>query len=251
MLNPVEVLNQFNPINLAEMDSVKLMERTDTKYVFSIQQLFFILEKLKENYLVLDINGKRVSAYKTLYYDTENLSLYKRHHNGINNRYKIRHRTYVDSNLGFLEVKYKNNKGRTFKKRINNPEVPENFYDVSDSLSFLEKQLPFSPTCLIPSVWVNYRRITLVSLFTKERATIDLDLEFVKNNNHKLMNGLVILEVKQDGKNESLFLTLMRDNRIKPGSISKYCMAIATTDETVKQNNFKKKLLSINKIMNK
>ena len=38
------------------------------------------------------------------------------HHNRRVNRNKIRFREYVGSNLTFLEVKTKNNKGKTIKK---------------------------------------------------------------------------------------------------------------------------------------
>ena len=44
--------------------------------------------------------------------------MYLAHQNGRVIREKIRVRTYVSSGLTFLEVKNKNNKGRTDKKRI-------------------------------------------------------------------------------------------------------------------------------------
>lgn len=94
-------LNQFNPITLQEMDGVKLMDRTDTKFTFNIQQLPEILEEAKEYYRILEVESNRISRYKTLYFDTEDFDLYNEHHSGKLNRYKIRHRTYVESNLGF------------------------------------------------------------------------------------------------------------------------------------------------------
>ena len=44
--------------------------------------------------------------------------LYHRHHIGRSNRFKVRSRRYVESDLCFFEVKYRNNKGRTIKNRI-------------------------------------------------------------------------------------------------------------------------------------
>src|SRR5438105_3236213 len=107
------------------MDGVKLMNRTDTKFTFNLDQFEDILSDIIENYYVLEIDGKRISRYKTLYYDTTKLNLYIKHHNGELNRYKIRHRSYVESDIGFLEVKFKNNKGRTIKDRIKKKDVPK------------------------------------------------------------------------------------------------------------------------------
>ena len=99
------VLNSFQTISLEEMDSVKLMNRTDTKYVFNKSKLLLILDSLKHDYRCFYINGARLSTYKTIYFDTDDFLLYRQHHNGILNRYKLRQRSYVESNLNYLEIK--------------------------------------------------------------------------------------------------------------------------------------------------
>ncbi len=163
-------LNQFDPITLEEMDGVKLMDRTDTKFTFNINELPGILEEAKIYYKVLNVEGNRISRYKTLYFDTQDFDLYNEHHSGKLNRYKIRHRTYVESNLGFLEVKFKNNKGRTLKTRIKEVEVPE--LNTGKAFEFLKKMLPFDPLILLPRIWINYSRITLVNKTSAERLTL-------------------------------------------------------------------------------
>src|SRR6476620_1200607 len=95
----LDSMNKFEPITLQEMDGVKLMDRTDTKFTFNINELDAILDEARAHYRILDIEGNRISRYKTLYFDTENFKLYNEHHSGKLNRYKIRHRTYVESNL--------------------------------------------------------------------------------------------------------------------------------------------------------
>lgn len=242
------VLNNFDKITLAEMDSVKLMDRTDTKYTFREDQLAHILQTVEGNYKALEINEKRLATYHTLYYDTKQLDLYLKHHNGMLNRYKVRHRTYVDSNLGFLEVKFKNSKERTIKTRIKKRDVP--FVFSEDTEAFLKEQTPFNPEILVPVVWVNYNRITLVSKTTPERLTIDTGLEFVKEGNTVKMRNLVIAEVKQDKKQGSEFIRLMKQLHIREGGISKYCLAIVNTEEKVKKNSFKPKLLTLQKVLN-
>ncbi|MBI3521341.1 MAG: polyphosphate polymerase domain-containing protein [Bacteroidetes bacterium] len=230
------------------MDGVKLMDRTDTKFTFHISELTTILQEAKSSYRILDVEGNRISRYKTLYYDTQDFDLYNKHHSGKLNRYKIRHRTYVESNLGFLEVKFKNNKGRTLKTRIKETDIPA--LNSGKAFSFLEKTLPFSPLDLLPKLWINYSRITLVNKASAERLTLDLYLEFEKDGVKQLMDELVIAEVKQDSKIASPFVTIMRNKHIRQGSISKYCFGVASTFSEVKKNNFKQKLSNVLKIIN-
>ena len=103
------ILSRFESISLEEMDSVKLMERTDTKYVFPITSLPEILEGMISQYRLLEINNVRVQRYESLYYDTKDFLLYRKHLVGKPDRYKIRFRRYIDSQgLTFLEVKHLN-----------------------------------------------------------------------------------------------------------------------------------------------
>jgi hypothetical protein len=244
----VNILNAFEPISLDEMDSVKLMNRTDTKYLFTIDQFEKVLNEVKNDYRILEVNGQRLNRYKTLYYDTATLSLYSEHHKGKLNRYKIRHRTYVESATGFVEVKFKNNKGRTFKKRIKELEAPVTWEGKSDA--FVKETTPYDSKILVPTIWVNYSRYTLVSKTDPERLTIDVNLEFIKGEKTKRLEGLVIAEVKQDKRKPSLFLKMMKKYHIREGSISKYCMGIALTSDQVKRNNFKRKLLKLKQLIN-
>lgn len=72
ILSPIEqIIQQFNPISLKEMDGVELMNRTDTKFVVSLEKLLSILDEVKQTYRILEVNGVRFSHYETLYYDTE------------------------------------------------------------------------------------------------------------------------------------------------------------------------------------
>ena len=236
----------FEPISLSEMDNVRLMDRTDTKYTFHVSALDALLQEAMPYYRVLSIDNRRVSRYQTLYYDTKNFDLYNRHHSGKLNRYKIRHRTYVESGLGFLEVKFKNNKGRTIKTRVKEKEYG---LQPGKTFDFLKAQLPFCPQTLLPKIWINYSRITLVNKHSAERLTIDLNLEFKTEALTKSLDQLVIAEVKQDSKAPSPFIGILRKKHIREGSISKYCLAVATSFGEVRSNNFKQKLSQVNKLI--
>jgi hypothetical protein len=243
-----EILSNLDPISLSEMDSVKLMNRTDTKFLFTVEEFDKVMGEIQQHYRVLEVEGQRLNRYQTLYYDTAGLTLYLAHHNGHLNRYKVRHRTYVESHTGFLEVKFKNNKGRTIKTRVKEPE-PRTLWE-GESQKFLTKSQPFSPEMLVPTIWVNYGRYTLVHRTEPERLTIDTNLEFVRDNVTKKLIGLVIAEVKQDKRKASPFLKMMKKYHIQEGGMSKYCMGIALTHNDIKKNNFKQKLLTLKHLIN-
>lgn len=247
MIRLDDILSGFTAISLKEMDKAKLMDRTDTKFTFSSKDLIKVLNEVKGDYKVLEIENCRRSTYQTLYYDTADLSLYLKHHAGKLNRYKIRHRTYVESKLGFLEVKFKNNKGRTIKERIKKHGAPQKWDQ--DATEFISTKTPFDPELLVPNIRVNYKRITLVNNENAERVTIDTDLEFEGKDFKEEMKNLVIAEVKQRKRTGSPFLEAMRKFRIREGSISKYCMGVAVTNKSVKKNNFKTKLNLLNHII--
>ena len=229
------------------MDSVKLMDRTDTKFLFRIGQLPSILEEIKSDYRILDVNGLRASKYETLYFDTENHDLYLRHQCGKMNRYKVRQRKYVESNLHFFEVKFKNNRGRTVKERVKRKEFEFTVRGKAEKL--LREISPLEPENLKPVLWVNYTRITLVNKFSKERLTLDINLEYKKGDDRKLLDKLVIAEVKQEKASPSRFIRVVRSKGIREGGISKYCFGIIFMNENIRKNNFKPKLIKLNKLL--
>ncbi len=241
------ILNEFAPITLKEMDSVKLMDRTDTKFIFRYDQLPELLNQLKNDYRILDINDNRISKYESLYFDTKNFDLYHSHHRGKPSRFKIRFRKYVESDLHYFEVKFKNNKGRTIKDRVKQKQIDGSIKDNAEEL--LTHKTPLKSDNLEAKMWVNYSRITFVNKHSPERVTIDLNLTFKNNEQNKTIHNLVIAEVKQDKFVISAFLKLMKKYHIREGAISKYCYGVVTLFEKIKHNNFKPKLILIKKAL--
>ena len=172
--------------------------------------------------------------------------MYTKHHNGKLNRYKVRFRTYTDSNLNFFEVKFKTNKGRTKKSRV---QLPDNKHCIEgDAEKLLLRKTNYTATMLSPVLEVKYSRITLVNSNMTERITIDFGLNY--NHNNKLFDvpNLIIAEVKQEKTATSAFTALMQEKRIKTVSLSKYCLGITSTVENVKHNNFKPKIRYVNQL---
>ena len=71
------------------MDNVSLLSRVDTKFIFDYDTFLSILPDLIKYYFVLDVNDIRVSAYQSLYFDTDDFKFYYDHHNGKKNRKKV------------------------------------------------------------------------------------------------------------------------------------------------------------------
>ena len=110
-------LLSFDKTTLDEMNGVSLMKRVDTKFILTESQLLDVLPKLYGDYKILEIEQERLMKYSTLYFDTQNKKCFNEHHNGKLNRYKIRMRKYLVSDICFLEIKKKNNLGITNKIR--------------------------------------------------------------------------------------------------------------------------------------
>ena len=247
MKNINDILVNFNSIGLNEMEDVALMERTDNKFILKKSQLIDILEILNQNYSCLTIENEKIFKYCTEYLDDEKFILFNNHHNGKLNRYKIRFRDYVQSEITFLEIKFKSNKGITKKTRV---KIPFQYrLNAEECHEFIQKQTPYNILNFSTSLANNFDRITLVSLSSKERVTIDFNLKFFLNKKTKKLDDICIIEVKKEkGNRTSEILSLLKKRNIRPNRISKYTIGSVLLNPMLKHNNFKKKLLLINKL---
>ncbi|MGB5554114.1 MAG: polyphosphate polymerase domain-containing protein [Flavobacteriaceae bacterium] len=239
-------LGAFKTISLHDMDRVALLSRTDTKFMVQKGQVADILDALKDEYRVLEIDDNRISTYESLYYDTADFYFYLMHHNGRARRAKVRKRSYIDADLSFIEVKKKDGKGNThkFRKPINDfkPELSVT------TKQFLQDTLPMENSLLV-TLKNGFKRITLVNVSAKERVTIDLDLKFNAKEGKKAFDHLAIIEVKQERLNRnSPMIRVLKGLGTHPERISKYCLGMASLYEELKYNRFKQKFLRIHKL---
>lgn len=244
-----DILTTFSPISLEQMSGVKLMNRTDTKFVTNTERLRQLLEMAREDYYVQEIDGERNLEYDTTYFDTTRFDMYNQHQWGHTNRQKIRFRTYCISGLQFMEVKTKNNHGRTKKKRI---EVADMDVQDEEKRLFLAKHLRYGVDTLQPALNNHFSRITLVNKGKTERLTIDSALSFnnLVSGKHLDMGPLVVIELKRDGQVFSPVLEMLRQLRIHPHGFSKYSMGSAMTNPELQVNRFKRKLIEVDKLVN-
>ncbi len=233
----------LEPITLEQMSEIKLMNRTDTKFVTNKQKLVQLLELAKGRYYAQFNDNTFIASYRTTYWDTQDHAYYYQHHTGRSPRQKVRVRTYEDSHITFLEVKTKNNHGRTRKKRVPVPSQTE----LESGEGFLMDLARRSFDDITPTVQNYFHRITLVNKGKTERLTIDFDVTFhnYETNCDKQTGNLVIIELKRDGNVFSPVLELLRQLRVKPSGFSKYCIGSVMTNPNLKNNLFKPKMTNI------
>lgn len=246
-------LATFKKIDLKGLNSIGLMKRYDTKFIFNRNMLPFVIDHLHRDYAILEMENKCAFDYRTLYYDTEDMLFYRLHHDQRVNRYKVRCRNYVDTEKCYVEVKYKNNKKKTIKNRLL---LNDKF--ISPELSNASRD--FARNCfsngyrnavdaIKPVLWVAYRRMTFANPSNHERITIDVDLRFNGNRHDIRLDYLVIAELKKAcSSQKSEFLRLLKNLNILPTKFSKYCMGIVLTENGIKSNRFKKKLRQLDKL---
>lgn len=243
---------EFPPISLEEMDSIRLMNRVDTKYLTDAGTLREVLsDALAAGYRIFENGGRRLLTYDSIYFDTPSLWMFSEHRRGKAVRFKVRKRLYTDSGECFLEVKRKNNHSRTKKKRT--PLPPEDFDSgriEGEAKEWITPLYPFPTGSLSPSIETRFTRITLVDKALTERVTIDFEVGFrnLRNSREAGLGEAVIIELKQDSRLRSTLQDILLRRRVKPLRVSKYCIGVVSTDPAVHPGRFKEKMRAIGKV---
>lgn len=246
------LLDRFCTVTLDRMDSIRLMNRIDTKFLTDTIVLNDVLEEaLERGYMVFETGKARIHSYDTIYFDTPELRMFTDHRRGKLVREKIRTRIYRDSGLCFLEVKKKDNHSRTRKKRTELPS--SDFLDFRynpEACEWLESHSDWAAGEIMPSVETLFDRITLVNGRLSERLTIDTSVAFRNLRTGSIANlgAAVIIEIKQDGKAGSEMKDILFSHRVKPMRISKYCIGTVLTDSSAAPGRFKAKVRFIDKL---
>lgn len=235
------LLAGLEPTSLADLDAVALLNRMDTKFLLSESRLAALLPELACDYVVLDVEGRRLHQYRTLYFDTPAFDLYRRHHAGQAVRYKVRSRAYVESGLAFFEIKAKNERGRTIKHRLGTSTLLTRLTPKARAL-LAEHALP-RERALEPKLQNDFQRVTLIGKRWPERLTLDLGIQFECDGRTAILPGVAVAELKQsDVDADSPFMRRMREAGREPTSVSKYCVGVALLVQGVEHDAFGEKL---------
>jgi hypothetical protein len=172
-----------------------------------------------------------VFDYQNFYFDTIDYQLYYKHHNGKAERFKVRQRVYMNSQLSFVEVKQKTKKGLTNKYR-------KEASSIENAASFLQAHIDLDYTQLVPTLENRYKRITLLHKINEEKVTIDINLNFASEKNNIDFNQISIAEVKSESYSGTDFSSIMKSLGIREGGMSKYCMGLIALGIPVRHNLF-------------
>lgn len=242
------ILQKFTPIGLKDIGKANFMNRVDTKFPIRTDTLFdVVLPNIVNDYFIVEIQGLRYMAYQTVYFDTPDNKFFTTHHNGKLDRYKVRKRTYLDTGNVFLEVKHKNNKGKTKKKRI---EITTSLNEIyPEELDFLRANIPYNPEELRAVIENHFHRITLVRKDMGERCTIDCELGFRDMATNTETNGFSMVELKHEaGAPKSPLQKVLANSGIKESGFSKYCIGrVLCMQDGIKHNLFKERVRMIQK----
>lgn len=223
----MELLDRFDPVTLEELDErAELLRRVDNKYAVEHERFVELLERLRGDHDVLEIDGRRSFAYCSTYFDTPELRCFVDHIDGRQPRFKARTRLYEDTGYCVFEVKLKPREGETDKRQLDHP--VEDAARLTDSArECLEQALRDAglepPERMSPTLETRFHRITLGAREGSQRLTCDVDVR-VSNRNGKaacMRKGVVLVETKsEDG--DSPADRALGELGVEPQSLSKY-----------------------------
>lgn len=241
------LLGWFEELGLERLEDARLLDRVDTKYVLSLDDLAAVLEAVSDHYGVLAIDGSVMHRYENQYFDTFDRALFRAHHNDDVDRFKYRYRRYAGVDDVYFEAKHKTNKGRMSKTRVL---VPKLSRGLSPGARRQVVEIGVhEPDQLVPTLYGSFRRISLRSLDSVERATIDVDLEFEMGRGRAATRRLVVAEVKQPRLDQqSPLVRALHELGIRKTRFSKYCVGMLALDPGLKHNAFKPLLRKVEDI---
>ena len=220
-----------------------MLTRLDNKYLVREHVLQLALHQFSKYFDILEIDQNRLFTYESCYFDDVNLRCYFDHHQGRRQRIKIRTRKYVESNLCFMEVKLKNSRGITVKKRM--PYPMEQFGQLNpEAVNYINAQhfelygRDFG-SVLNPTLQMSYERATLVAKQGGERITVDRQIRF--NHNEQTFatdEDIFVIETKSANGNGIADALLRKLHQHSSNKCSKYCVGMCITQQVNRYNNF-------------
>jgi VTC domain len=238
----------FAPISLKRLEENSgMLERIDNKYVVNQDMLRLAVPELAKHFDILEIDGRRNFTYDTCYFDDAESRCYFDHHQARKKRVKVRMRRYLEAGLCFVEVKLKDRRGMTVKKRLRCAEEQFGALDqtarsfVNDVYKALYKR--DFPHEISRNLDMRYQRLTLVAKDGGERMTLDSRVRFIMDGETRQVDEqLFIIEAKSANGNGIADRILRRLHQHPTKHVSKYCTGLATMSGGLKQNNFRRAL---------
>lgn len=246
------LVEPFQSVDLQQLNAkADMLKRLDNKYIIRQDILHEAVEEFVTRFDILQIGGKRVFVYDTCYFDDLKNSIYFDHLRGRRQRFKVRVRKYNDSEMCFVEMKLKDKRGVTIKKRLNYSVEKYGHLDggawkhiVSSYQDMYGREFSY---ILEPVLEMRYKRVTLVAKEGGERMTIDFQWSFsAKGRSNWVDDDVFIVETKSSNANGIADKILRRLHQHPIKSCSKYCVARAALQDVSQHNRFLPALRKLN-----
>ena len=231
----------LEPISLDELVAkAALQTRVDRKYVLSRLDAAEVLAALDPATRILEIDGARASAYESVYFDTPDLLSYRMAAHARRRRFKLRTRSYVDTDESWLEVKTRGARSTTVKDRLAY-EIDDRGILTPDGREYADAALGalgLDGADLRPTLVTRYHRSTLYLPGSESRATVDTDLSWEGDDGRVLSTpDLAIIETKS-GSRTSEVDRLLWSHGHRPATISKFGTGLAALRSDLPSNKW-------------
>lgn len=234
----------LTPVGLVELvDRAELLTRVDRKYLVPTADLDLLIAHLRTDVRVLEIDRRRTFDYRSVYFDTDDLQSYLSTARRRRLRFKVRLRSYLDSDLHFLEVKTRGPRGVTVKHRLP--------YDGSQerldgpARTHVETVLrtagvDLGGAVLRPVLTTAYARTTLLVESSGSRMTIDTGLVWSgpTGGARAATTSQAVVETKSSRGTSEVDRLLWSLGR-RPSSISKYGTGLAALRPDLPANRWR------------
>lgn len=228
-------LEELPSVSLAELDTTwTTVRRHDTKFIVDRHVLEEFFRQTTTRFAALEVAQARSFTYRTSYFDTPELLLYRDHAQRRRRRIKVRTRHYVESDRTRLEVKAKLGNGQTQKMLFEDRQSigTDEIKLINDSIRELNQSHRYREiaACLQPTAVTTFQRSTIINRDSVERITVDSALVLETGNNTvEMIPHLVLVEIKSPHR-MSESVRHLRKSGVHPTSFSKYCAALEATE---------------------
>ncbi|HRE00874.1 MAG TPA: polyphosphate polymerase domain-containing protein [Ilumatobacteraceae bacterium] len=211
--------------------AAELTTRVDRKYIVPHAMIHEVVACVtgaaSSDLHVLEIDGRRSSLYETVYFDTPNRQSYLGAAYGRRRRFKVRTRTYLDSDRCQLEVKLNGGRGESAKVALAMPSRDRGRI-TAEGYAFISEHLPVTlDGPLHPAVTTRYRRMTVVDYAGTARITCDTDLSMeAPDGRVACLDAAVVVETKSSGP-PTMFDRVLWRHGCRPAPISKFAVGMA------------------------
>ena len=228
----------------AQLKARSLQRRFDAKVILAADQLLPLLGQTANRHAIVDGGNGPIATYRNLYFDTPDGGCIDDHRRGRRARYKIRLHHYPDRQFSTLEIKAKAADEQTRKARRPVPFGQETLS--LEDRRFIAKNCPIDPETLVPSLRIDFQRLTIIGLDEPERATFDVNLSFRRGDDQVALPWLVIGELKQARfRARSPMMLALRRAGLRPLPMSKAMTGAGLLDPTVKTQRFRPTLRAV------